>query len=168
MSVAVSEPVSEDYAAMMREELALHDADPKEVSWHRETAQEQLDAFHVVIVGAGMSGLLSAIKLQQAGIFFTVIEKNDVVGGTWYENRYPGWVSIPRSTSIPIPLSRATNGRSSIRSATNCTSISRTASTNTTCTAIYALRRRSSRSAITRHRRAGMGRYAARTARKRL
>ena len=90
MSVAAGEPVSDDYAAIMREELALHDADPEEVSWHREPAQEQLDAFHVVIVGAGMSGLLSVIKLQQAGISFTVIEKNDAVGGTWYENRYPG------------------------------------------------------------------------------
>jgi hypothetical protein len=36
MSVAVGESVSDDYAAMMREELALHDADPKGVSWHRE------------------------------------------------------------------------------------------------------------------------------------
>ena len=90
MSVAVGEPVSDDYAAMMREELALHDADPKGVSWHRDPPQERLDTFHVVIVGAGMSGLLSAIKLQQAGIPFTVIEKNDAVGGTWYENRYPG------------------------------------------------------------------------------
>lgn len=90
MSVAVGESVSDDYAAMMREELALHDADPKGVSWHREPPQERLEAFHVVIVGVGMSGLLSAIKLQQAGIAFTVIEKNDAVGKTCYENRYRG------------------------------------------------------------------------------
>ncbi len=37
-----------------------------------------------------MSGLLAAIRLGQAGIPYTVVEKNDGVGGTWYENRYPG------------------------------------------------------------------------------
>ncbi len=47
-------------------------------------------AFAVVIVGAGMSGLLAGIRLGQAGIPYTVVEKNPGVGGTWYENRYPG------------------------------------------------------------------------------
>ena len=44
----------------------------------------------VVVVGAGMSGLLAAIRLQQAGVDFTIIEKNADVGGTWLENIYPG------------------------------------------------------------------------------
>jgi 4-hydroxyacetophenone monooxygenase len=44
----------------------------------------------VLIIGAGMSGLLSAIRLQQAGVAFEVIEKNADVGGTWLENTYPG------------------------------------------------------------------------------
>ena len=47
-------------------------------------------AFKVLIIGAGMSGLCMAIKLREAGIPFQLIEKNDTVGGTWYENRYPG------------------------------------------------------------------------------
>ena len=38
----------------------------------------------------GMSGLLAAHRLQQAGIDFVILEKNDDVGGTWYENVYPG------------------------------------------------------------------------------
>ncbi|WP_157216415.1 flavin-containing monooxygenase [Flavisphingomonas formosensis] len=46
--------------------------------------------FHALIVGAGMSGLLAAIKLDQAGIAWTIVEKNPDVGGTWFENRYPG------------------------------------------------------------------------------
>ena len=37
-----------------------------------------------------MSGLLAGIKLQELGINFTIFEKNADVGGTWYENRYPG------------------------------------------------------------------------------
>ena len=45
----------------------------------------------VVIIGAGMAGILSAIKLKEAGLTdFTVYEKGDEVGGTWRENTYPG------------------------------------------------------------------------------
>lgn len=42
------------------------------------------------IIGAGMSGIMAAIKLQEAGLDFTVFEKADRVGGTWRENTYPG------------------------------------------------------------------------------
>jgi cation diffusion facilitator CzcD-associated flavoprotein CzcO len=44
-----------------------------------------------VIIGAGMSGILSAIKLQEAGFEdFTLYEKAERLGGTWRENTYPG------------------------------------------------------------------------------
>jgi cation diffusion facilitator CzcD-associated flavoprotein CzcO len=43
------------------------------------------------IVGAGMAGILSAIKLTEAGLTeFTIYEKGDRYGGTWRENTYPG------------------------------------------------------------------------------
>ncbi len=43
------------------------------------------------VIGAGMAGILSAIKLTEAGLAdFTVYEKADRVGGTWRENTYPG------------------------------------------------------------------------------
>ena len=45
----------------------------------------------VVIIGAGMAGILVYIKLQQAGISnISIIEKKSSVGGTWRENTYPG------------------------------------------------------------------------------
>jgi len=45
----------------------------------------------VLIVGAGFSGLCMGIKLLEAGMKdFLIIEKSDDLGGTWYENRYPG------------------------------------------------------------------------------
>jgi cation diffusion facilitator CzcD-associated flavoprotein CzcO len=45
----------------------------------------------VLIVGAGFSGIGMGIKLLEAGMKnFLIIEKSDDLGGTWYENRYPG------------------------------------------------------------------------------
>ena len=45
----------------------------------------------VAIIGAGMSGLCMAVKLQDAGIdSYTIFEKADDVGGTWRDNTYPG------------------------------------------------------------------------------
>ncbi|WP_235015416.1 NAD(P)/FAD-dependent oxidoreductase [Oceanicoccus sp. KOV_DT_Chl] len=44
-----------------------------------------------VIIGAGMAGILSGIKLQQAGYSnVTIYEKAKKIGGTWRENTYPG------------------------------------------------------------------------------
>ncbi|MEO1642541.1 MAG: NAD(P)/FAD-dependent oxidoreductase [Pseudomonadota bacterium] len=45
---------------------------------------------HVIIIGAGLGGLCAAIKLQEAGHTFDIIEKMDKVGGTWAQNTYPG------------------------------------------------------------------------------
>ena len=43
-----------------------------------------------IIIGAGMSGLLAAIRMKQAGVDFAVLEKSLEVGGTWLDNCYPG------------------------------------------------------------------------------
>src|SRR5580693_4072458 len=44
-----------------------------------------------VVIGAGMAGVLSAIKLLEAGFEDVVVyEKADRLGGTWRENTYPG------------------------------------------------------------------------------
>lgn len=44
-----------------------------------------------IIIGAGMAGILSAIKLREAGLTdFVIYEKADRLGGTWRENTYPG------------------------------------------------------------------------------
>ena len=45
----------------------------------------------VAVIGAGMTGILMAIKLREAGIDdITILEKADRLGGTWRENTYPG------------------------------------------------------------------------------
>lgn len=45
----------------------------------------------VAVIGAGMSGILSAIKLRERGIEDIVVyEKASSLGGTWRDNTYPG------------------------------------------------------------------------------
>jgi len=45
----------------------------------------------IAILGAGVSGLCMGIALERAGFHaFTIYEKSDRLGGTWYENSYPG------------------------------------------------------------------------------
>ena len=44
-----------------------------------------------VVIGAGMAGLLAAMRLREAGYTnVAVYEKADRLGGTWRENTYPG------------------------------------------------------------------------------
>jgi cation diffusion facilitator CzcD-associated flavoprotein CzcO len=45
----------------------------------------------IIIIGAGFGGIGAAVTLQQSGFNrITILDKNDGVGGTWWENRYPG------------------------------------------------------------------------------
>jgi len=64
----------------------------------------------VLILGAGMSGLAMAMALKRAGRHdFLIIEKSEGVGGTWWDNRYPG-----ACVDVPAPLysfSRAPHAR---------------------------------------------------------
>lgn len=51
----------------------------------------KVEPHSVVIIGAGMSGLCMGIKLLERGIDdFVILEKSAGVGGTWYDNSYPG------------------------------------------------------------------------------
>ena len=46
---------------------------------------------NVVIIGAGLGGLLAGIRLKENGINdFLIFDRNPKVGGTWFENKYPG------------------------------------------------------------------------------
>jgi 4-hydroxyacetophenone monooxygenase len=89
MSFMVGQPVPAEYVPMMLEEMALDGQDARDVRWGA-VPQEVEQGFRVLVIGAGMSGLLAAIRLQEAGIPYLVVEKNPAVGGTWFENTYPG------------------------------------------------------------------------------
>src|ERR1700731_1811420 len=53
--------------------------------------------YYCLIVGAGVSGIGTAIKLDQDGFDdYLIVEAGDGVGGTWHWNTYPGIaVDIP-------------------------------------------------------------------------
>lgn len=57
-----------------------------------ERAVDQPRPIKVIYIGAGISGILAAIKFREAvpNLHLTIYEKNPDLGGTWYENRYPG------------------------------------------------------------------------------
>src|SRR5579862_6553322 len=45
----------------------------------------------VIVVGAGFGGIATGVKLKRAGIeTFTIFESSLGVGGTWWDNTYPG------------------------------------------------------------------------------
>lgn len=55
------------------------------------TLTERTSRLRVAVLGSGMSGILAAIRLRQAGTYDVVVyEKADRPGGTWRENTYPG------------------------------------------------------------------------------
>ena len=96
MSAAVGEQVSEAYVPMLLEQVGLQVSDQHMLNLAQSVIQNEVQSgaqtndIHVVIIGAGASGLCAAIQLGKLGIPYTVFEKNAEVGGTWYENRYPG------------------------------------------------------------------------------
>lgn len=85
MSAVMGEPVSEKYIPLAAEQLGFAPFVADDV-----TDRCADTGFAVIVVGAGFSGLAAAVHLKKAGIPFRVLERNDHVGGTWYEANYPG------------------------------------------------------------------------------
>ncbi len=90
MNVLVADTVPEEYVPMLMEELELDGVDAREAGLVYSNLKSDSAEFHVVVIGAGMSGILAGIRLGRAGIPYTILEKNSGAGGTWFENRYPG------------------------------------------------------------------------------
>jgi len=82
------ERIPDDYAAMYADELDLSGLNPRAIQLQRKPAPSQ--DLSVIIIGCGESGLLASIRLKEAGIPFQILEKNSDVGGTWWDNTYPG------------------------------------------------------------------------------
>jgi hypothetical protein len=71
---------------------------------NKDAAVENLRPLRVIVVGAGFSGIYCGIRISERlrNIDLTIYEKNAGVGGTWYENRYPGCACDVCEPPIPI------------------------------------------------------------------
>jgi len=75
MNFIVAGEVPEDYVPMMLEEMELDGTDQRSDAWGNEVPAERLAQHTVLVIGGGMSGVLAAYRLQEAGVPFVVIEK---------------------------------------------------------------------------------------------
>mgnify|MGYP003673113346 CR=1 FL=1 len=87
MSACLGEEVPAEYAPMMLEQMGFEPL-LRELPPLRTPPPEEL--LPVIIVGAGVSGIALGKFLLDAGIAFQILDKNTEVGGTWWENTYPG------------------------------------------------------------------------------
>ena len=84
------EELDEDIVRFLIEESEFETDDAYGVGGFDAIPADTRRRFHVVVVGAGMSGLLAGYRLKQAGLSFTIVERSPDVGGTWHDNIYPG------------------------------------------------------------------------------
>ena len=89
MEFAVGGSEMAPYLPLLEEELAHRGEDRRAPEWRLAEALPGAD-FRVLVIGAGMSGILAGHRLAQAGVPYVIVDKNDDVAGTWYENQYPG------------------------------------------------------------------------------
>ena len=120
------------------------------LTWNRPPPSERLASFSVVVIGAGMGGLNAAVQLKQAGIDFTVLEKNSGVGGTWFENSYPGRESTLPAVPTPTSSAWASTWRTRFAIAPRTSGISTGWPTTSTCAGTSCSTPRSCRSGGTR------------------
>jgi 4-hydroxyacetophenone monooxygenase len=86
--------ITEEYVDYVAADLRFSDAD--QCGPPLASTPQQRSEFPVVVIGCGEAGLLAGIKLKQAGVPFTIVERQAGVGGTWRANHYPGLrVDIP-------------------------------------------------------------------------
>jgi len=90
VNTCVGQAVPDEYLPLIAHEMGLAGTPLLEVDWRVRPAPQAIDGFHVAVIGAGESGLGMGIKLARLGLRYTIFEKNPTVGGTWFENQYPG------------------------------------------------------------------------------
>jgi hypothetical protein len=67
---------------------------------------ENLRPLKVRVIGAGYSGIYLGIRIPQRlrNVHLQIYEKNEGIGGTWWENRYPGIYNHRRLCMIWLML----------------------------------------------------------------
>lgn len=87
MSINVGEPVTDEFIPLLIEQMGFDKVSPRLKDPRRQAPPAD---YKVLVIGAGLTGLLAGIKLEEAGYGYQIFEKNPEIGGTWFENVYPG------------------------------------------------------------------------------
>ena len=82
LGICMAEEIPPEYERLMREEMGLVPPEPPEPLHAND--------FRVAIIGAGISGIIAAVRLRELGVPFVILERNQEVGGVWLTNTYPG------------------------------------------------------------------------------
>jgi 4-hydroxyacetophenone monooxygenase len=86
LGVCVGESVDDSYGQMFSEEFRRRIAAPG----NSGCPVSPSDDFRVLVIGAGVSGIIAAHRLQEMGFSYLLVDKHDAPGGNWLDNRYPG------------------------------------------------------------------------------
>lgn len=90
MTFVAGAEIPDRYVPFLEEEMEFDGRDARAPEWGDRVPADVKKNFKVLIIGAGMSGILAAIRLQQAGVPFVIVDRNKDVAGTWLVNTYPG------------------------------------------------------------------------------
>ena len=87
MSVGVGQEVDEELIPVLYNQMGFERPVPRRELPDRPQPPA---GFKVLVIGGGMSGIAAGVRLDDAGYDYTIVEKNAEMGGTWWENVYPG------------------------------------------------------------------------------
>lgn len=87
LSASLGEQVPGEYATTMAEEAGFHGRAGVDWTNGRPAAA---DDFPVLVIGAGSSGIGIGVALERLGVPYTIVERQQRVGGVWQANTYPG------------------------------------------------------------------------------
>ncbi|MER5628016.1 NAD(P)/FAD-dependent oxidoreductase [Streptosporangium sp. NPDC002544] len=86
LEACVGEPVDRSYGEMFAREFrrraGADDGPARPVRGGSD--------LRVLVIGAGVSGIIAAHRLERMGVSYLVVDKHDAPGGNWLDNRYPG------------------------------------------------------------------------------
>jgi 4-hydroxyacetophenone monooxygenase len=86
LGVCVGESVDDSYGQMFSEEFRRRIG----ASDNARRSVSPPGDFRVLVIGAGVSGIIAAHRLQELGFSYLLVDKHAAPGGNWLDNRYPG------------------------------------------------------------------------------
>lgn len=84
-SVAVGEPVEQEFAPLLLEQSGFVPTQPVVPRTKRPGPPQR-----IAILGAGMAGIAAGVYADQNNFNFEIFERSNDIGGTWRTNTYPG------------------------------------------------------------------------------